>query len=144
MLSVLYTHCQYNNLTGGIEMKTDANTTPVTGRRVKPRTPEPHSKRKTVTKNLRVESSVNALIEQAAASAGTTFTSFVLEAAALQAERHLLDKCFLTVDAKAFAEIETLLAQDHQPTERLRALFNKNKEAVRDAADNYAEVRLEA
>lgn len=81
------------------------------------------SKRKTVTKNLRVDASMSALIEQAAVSAGMTFTSFVLEAAAARAERHLLDKCFITVDAQSFSEIETLLAQDYEPTEKLRALF---------------------
>jgi uncharacterized protein (DUF1778 family) len=82
-----------------------------------------------VTKNLRVESGIHALIEQAAASAGTTFTSFVLEAAAAQAQRHLLDKCFLSVGAKDFAEIEALLAMDHQPTERLKALFKSSQDA---------------
>ena len=105
---------------------------------------DPQAKRKTVTKNLRLESSVHALIEQAAASAGTTFTSFVLDAAAAQAERHLLDKCFLTVDAKAYAEIEALLAKDHPPTERLKALFETGEEKVGDPNDNYANVRLKA
>ncbi len=98
-------------------------------------------KRKTVTKNLRMDSNVNVLIEQAAASSGTTFTSFVLEAAAARAERHLLDKCFIAVDGQSFSEIEQLLAADHQPTHRLKKLFALDKISS-DESDNFAEKRL--
>jgi uncharacterized protein (DUF1778 family) len=107
-------------------MKTGTEPTQATGRWVHSTDFDAQSKRKTVTKNLRVDASMSALIEQAAASTGMTFTSFVLEAAAARAERHLLDKCFITVDAQSFADIETLLAQDHEPTEKLKALFKTN------------------
>jgi uncharacterized protein (DUF1778 family) len=103
-------------------------------------------RRKTVTKNLRIDLNVSTLIEQAAVSSGTTFTSFVLEAAAARAERHLLDKCFLSVDAGSFAEIKALLAQDHEPNERLKSLFKTVEGTSGDVnfRDNYAEVRLKA
>lgn len=107
-------------------MKIGAETIPQTGYWAQGLGGEGQSKRKTVTKNLRVDANMSALIEQAAASTGMTFTSFVLEAAAARAERHLLDKCFITVDAQSFTTIETLLAQDYEPTEKLKALFKTN------------------
>ncbi len=107
-------------------MKTSAESSQTTARWLQNKNTDAPSKRKTLTKNLRVDAGMSALIEQAAASTGMTFTSFVLEAAAARAERHLLDKCFITVDAQSFSDIETLLAQDNEPTEKLKALFKTN------------------
>jgi uncharacterized protein (DUF1778 family) len=125
-------------------MKLSAPHVEKAGKRIQKSATGPDKNRKTVTKNLRIDSNVSALIEQAAVSCGTTFTSFVLEAAAARAERHLLDKCFITVDANSFAEIEALLAMAHQPTNRLKSLFNSRDSELdaSDRNDNFAEVRL--
>jgi uncharacterized protein (DUF1778 family) len=127
-------------------MKTRTSDHASTARQPDKRTVGLDVKRKAVTKNLRIDADMSRLIEQAAASTGMTFTSFVLEAAAARAERYLLDKCFITVDAHAFDEVEKLLDDDHRPTERLRALFktkDSNSEEV-NSNNNYAEVRLGA
>lgn len=79
---------------------------------------------KSITKSLRIDASRNALIEQAAISAGTTFTSFILDAAAAKAEEQLLEKRLIMVESAVFADVEAMLAAERPVNQKLKALFD--------------------
>lgn len=79
---------------------------------------------KSITKSLRIDASRNALIEQAAHSAGTTFTSFILEAAAAKAEEQLLERRLIMVDSAVFADVKSILAAERPVNDKLKALFD--------------------
>lgn len=86
--------------------------------------PERVAAAKSITKSLRIDASRNALIEQAAISAGTTFTSFILDAAAAKAEEQLLEKRLIMVESAVFADVEAMLAAERPVNEKLKALFD--------------------
>ncbi len=72
------------------------------------------------TLNLRIPKAERNLIDQAAASLGTTRTEFILQAARRAAEEALLDRAVLAVSPEAHAEFLRRLEAPAQPNERLR------------------------
>lgn len=72
------------------------------------------------TLNLRIPSTERNLIDQAAASLGTTRTDFILRAARRAAEEVLLERAVLSVSPEAYAEFVARLEAPPQPNERLR------------------------
>jgi uncharacterized protein (DUF1778 family) len=73
--------------------------------------------------NLRVRPEQRDLIDQAAASLGTSRTDFVLEAACLRAQDVLLERTYFAVNAKAFAAFASLLDQPSVPNPGLTRLL---------------------
>lgn len=72
------------------------------------------------TLNLRIPAAQRDLIDRAAESAGKTRTDFILEAARRAAEQTLLDRAFMVVSPKAYAEFLKRLDQPPRPNARLR------------------------
>ena len=75
------------------------------------------------TVNLRLQASARDLIDRAAEALGKNRTEFMVEAARREAEAVLLDRCFLTLDDKAFAAFAAALDQKPADNPRLRRLL---------------------
>lgn len=76
--------------------------------------------KKTETVTFRMDSSTLDLIRRAAKIQGRSVTSFVTQAAKVQAQRDILDQRFIEVDAKAFKEIERMLDEPGKVDEVVR------------------------
>jgi uncharacterized protein (DUF1778 family) len=75
------------------------------------------------TVNLRLQASARELIDRAAEVLGKSRTEFMVEAARREAEAVLLDRCFLTLDEKAFATFAAALDQPPADNPQLRRLL---------------------
>lgn len=65
--------------------------------------------KKSETVTFRMDANTLDLIRRAAKIQGRSVTSFVTQAAKVQAQKDILDQRFFEVDAKAFDEIEKML-----------------------------------
>lgn len=81
--------------------------------------------KKSETVTFRMDSSTLDLIRRAAKIQGRSVTSFVTQAAKVQAQRDILDQRFFEVDAEAFDEIERMLDEPGKVDEKLVALFRQ-------------------
>lgn len=81
--------------------------------------------KKSETVTFRMDANTLDLIRRAAKIRGRSVTSFVTQAAKVQAQKEILDQRFFEVDAKAFDEIEKMLDAPARPNqdvvERFRA-----------------------
>jgi uncharacterized protein (DUF1778 family) len=73
--------------------------------------------KKTETVSFRMDSETLDLIRRAARLHDRSVTSFVTYAARVQAEKDILDQRVLRLDAKAFEDVERLLAEAARPNE---------------------------
>ncbi len=74
--------------------------------------------------SLRATPSQRRMLEQAAEAAGKTLTAFVLDAAALEAQRALLDRRFFALDEAEWARFIEALDEPVTERPRLRRLLN--------------------
>ncbi len=74
--------------------------------------------------SLRATPSQRRMLEQAAEAAGKTLTAFVLDAAALEAQRALLDRRFFVLDDAQWARFIEALDEPVTERPRLRRLLN--------------------
>jgi len=81
--------------------------------------------KKSETVTFRMDSSTLDLIRRAAKIQGRSVTSFVTQAAKVQAQRDILDQRFIEVDAETFEEIERILNEPAKVDEKLVELFRK-------------------
>ncbi len=79
--------------------------------------------KKSETVTFRMESSTLELIRRAAKIQGRSVTSFVTQAAKVQAQRDILDQRFIQVDAEAFDEIEKMLDEPVRPNDEVIKRF---------------------
>jgi uncharacterized protein (DUF1778 family) len=75
------------------------------------------------TVNLRLQASARDLIDRAATALGKSRTEFMVEAARREAESVLLDRCYFTLDEKAFAAFTAALEKPPADNRRLRRLL---------------------
>lgn len=73
--------------------------------------------------NLRLQAQARELIDRAAAALGKSRTDFMVEAARREAESVLLDRCYFTLDDKAFAAFTAALDKAPADNPRLRRLL---------------------
>ncbi|MGE3993787.1 DUF1778 domain-containing protein [Pseudorhodoplanes sp.] len=73
--------------------------------------------------NLRLHAQARELIDRAAAALGKSRTEFMVEAARREAESVLLDRCYFTLDEKAFAAFAAALDRPPADNPRLRRLL---------------------
>ena len=79
--------------------------------------------KKSETVTFRVDSPTLDLIRRAAKIQGRSVTSFVMQAARVEAQKEILDQRFIEVDAETFEEIEKMLAEPARPNEDVIARF---------------------
>ncbi len=73
--------------------------------------------------NLRLQAQARELIDRAAAALGKSRTDFMVEAARREAESVLLDRCYFTLDDKAFAAFTAALDKAPSNNPRLQRLL---------------------
>lgn len=73
--------------------------------------------------NLRASARQEAILRQAAESANTSLTEFILSNAVAQAERVLADRRWFVVSEQQFADFEKLLDEPLPSTKKLEQLF---------------------
>lgn len=81
--------------------------------------------KKSETVTFRMDSNTLDLIRRAAKIQGRSVTSFVTQAARVQAQKDILDQRFFEVDAKAFEEIGKMLDEPGKADRKLVELFRK-------------------
>lgn len=82
--------------------------------------------KKNETVTFRMDSNTLGMIRRAAKIQGRSVTSFVTQAARVQAQKDILDQRFFEVDAEAFQEIERILDEPGKVDEKLVELFRKS------------------
>jgi uncharacterized protein (DUF1778 family) len=81
--------------------------------------------KKSETVTFRMDSQTLELIRRAAKIQGRSVTSFVTQAARVEAQKEILDQRFIEVDAETFEDIEKMLAEPGKVDEKLVELFRK-------------------
>lgn len=79
--------------------------------------------KKSESVTFRMDSHTLELIRRAAKIQGRSVTSFVTQAARVQAQKDILDQRFVEVDADAFEAIEKMLAEPARPNDDVIARF---------------------
>jgi uncharacterized protein (DUF1778 family) len=75
--------------------------------------------------NLRTDEARRELIDRAAAALGKDRTEFMLDAATREAQAVLLDRCFFSLDDRAFGRFSAALDAPPVDNPRLRRLLSK-------------------
>ena len=79
--------------------------------------------KKSETVTFRMDSQTLDLIRRAAKIQGRSVTSFVTQAARVEAQKEILDQRFIEVDAETFENIEKMLAEPARPNDDVIARF---------------------
>lgn len=81
--------------------------------------------KKSETVTFRMDANTLDMIRRAARIQGRSVTSFVTQAARVEAQKEILDQRFIEVDADAFDEIEKMLAAPGRIDQKLVEMFSK-------------------
>ena len=80
---------------------------------------------RTAVINLRADEQRRSLIDRAAEAVGKNRSEFMLDAAAREATRILLDRCFFELQSKEFREFVRILDATPKANPRLRKLLER-------------------